>query len=163
MKHLLTTTIIVAATLPTTTAGGQVAVAPATSCESLASLALPHATITAARAVDAGAFAPPVPAGGRPLSATAARMYGALPAFCRVTATLTPSSDSDIEIEVWMPTTDWSGKLQAVGNGAFTGSIAYRRLATALGRGYAAGRNFTLSDGQRLFLGGSVNRISGGR
>ena len=52
-------------------------------------------------------------------------MYGALPAFCRVTATLTPSSDSDIEIEVWMPTTDWSGKLQAVGNGAFTGSIAY--------------------------------------
>ena len=143
MKHLLTTTIIVAATLATTTAGGQVAAAPAPSCESLASLALPHATITAARAVDAGAFAPPVSAGGRPPSAAAARMYGALPAFCRVTATLTPSSDSDIKIEVWMPTTDWNGKLQAVGNGAFTGSIAYRRLATALGRGYAAGSTDT--------------------
>ena len=117
--------------------------APATSCESLASLVLPHATITAARAVDAGAFAPPVPAGGRPPSGGAARMYGALPAFCRVTATLTPSSDSDIKIEVWMPTADWNGKLQAVGNGAFTGSIAYRRLATALDRGYAAGSTDT--------------------
>ena len=31
------------------------------------------------------------------------------------------------------------------------------------GTSRAVGRNFTLSDGQRLFLGGSANRISGGR
>ena len=108
-------------------------------CESLASLALPDATVTLARGIDAGAFLPPVPTGGRPPSAAAARMFGALPAFCRVTATLTPSSDSDIKMEVWMPTADWNGKLQAVGNGAFTGSIAYRAMVAALGRGYAAG------------------------
>ena len=108
-------------------------------CESLASLALPDATVTLARVIDAGAFLPPVPTGGRPPSAAAARMFGALPAFCRVTATLTPSSDSDIKMEVWMPTADWNGKLQAVGNGAFTGSIAYRAMVAALGRGYAAG------------------------
>ena len=142
MKHLLTTTIIVivAATLGIATAGGQVAEAPTTSCESLASLALPNATITAARRVDAGAFLPPVPAGGRPPWAAAVRTYGALPAFCRVTATLTPSSDSDIKMEVWMPAADWNGKLQVVGNGAFTGSIRYgssRSLASGLGRGYA--------------------------
>ena len=148
MRYLRTTTIIattcaVAATLATTTAREQVETVPATSCESLASLVLPNTTITAAVAVDAGAFAPPVPEGGRPPSAAAARMYGGLPAFCRVTATLTPSSDSDIKIEVWMPTVDWNGKLQAVGNGAFTGSIAYRAMVAALGRGYAAGSTDT--------------------
>ena len=151
MKHLLTATLIaataaVAATLTTATAGGEVAaarLAPAaqgTTCESLASLALPNATITLARAVEAGAFAPPVPPGGRPPSANAMRAYSELPAFCRVAATLTPSSDSDIKIEVWMPAANWNGKFQAVGNGAFTGSIRYgggRSMASGLERGYA--------------------------
>ena len=31
----------------------------------------------------------------------------------------------------------WNGKLQAVGNGAFSGAISYRAMATALARGYA--------------------------
>jgi feruloyl esterase len=61
-----------------------------------------------------------------------------LPAFCRVEATLTPSSDSDIKIEVWLPTADWNGKFQAVGNGAWSGAIGYAALADALRRGYAA-------------------------
>ncbi len=148
MKYLITitTTIGVAAafavatTTATKTAGGQSAAAPAASCESLASLALPGVTITAAQSVGTGAFTPPVPPGGRPPSAGQARQYGALPAFCRVAATLVPSTDSDIKIEVWMPTAGWNGKLQAVGNGAFTGSIRYasgRSLASGLERGYA--------------------------
>jgi feruloyl esterase len=61
-----------------------------------------------------------------------------LPAFCRVEATLTPSSDSDIKIEVWLPTANWNGKFQAVGNGAWNGAIGYAALAEALRRGYAA-------------------------
>jgi feruloyl esterase len=60
-----------------------------------------------------------------------------LPAFCRVAATLTPTRDSDIKIEVWMPASGWHGKYQAVGNGAFNGSIAYPAMMTALARGYA--------------------------
>ena len=32
-----------------------------------------------------------------------------LPAFCRVTATLKPTPDSDIKIEVWMPQAGWNG------------------------------------------------------
>ncbi|MDP6580369.1 MAG: tannase/feruloyl esterase family alpha/beta hydrolase [Vicinamibacterales bacterium] len=112
---------------------------PAVSCDSLASLALPNGTITTADAIAPGAFVPPMPP-GRSLSEGQARQYGALPGFCRVAATLTPSSDSDIKIEVWMPTEGWNGKLQSVGNGAFTGSLRYgggRSMASGLERGYA--------------------------
>ncbi len=112
---------------------------PAVACDTLASLALPNVTITAAEAVAAGAFAPSMP-DGRSLSEGQAQQYGALPAFCRVAATLTPSSDSDIKMEVWMPAEGWNGKLQAVGNGAFTGSLRQdggRSMASGLERGYA--------------------------
>jgi len=50
---------------------------------------------------------------------------------------LKPTADSDIKIEVWMPASGWNGKYQAVGNGAFNGSIAYPAMMTALARGYA--------------------------
>ena len=60
-----------------------------------------------------------------------------LPAFCRVAVTLTPSADSDIKIEVWMPASGWSGKFQAVGNGGWAGTISYPAMARALARGYA--------------------------
>ena len=99
-------------------------------CEKLSALAIPKGTITLAREVEAGGFTPPDEA--------APRGAGALPAFCRVAATLRPTSDSDIKIEVWMPASGWNGKYEAVGNGAFNGSIAYPALVSAVGRGYAA-------------------------
>jgi len=79
--------------------------------------------------VEAGAFTPPAPAN--------AEGFRTVPEFCRVAATLTPTSDSDIKIEVWLPTSGWNGKFQAVGNGAFNGAIAYPAMRTALARGYA--------------------------
>src|SRR5262245_23923824 len=103
-------------------------VAARTSCENLASLGLPNATITSAQSVAAGAFTPPD--GGQPARNA--------PAFCRVTATLKPTGDSDIKVEVWLPAAGWNGKYQAVGNGAFNGSIGYPALTTAISRGYAA-------------------------
>jgi feruloyl esterase len=109
------------------------------SCEGLASLTMPNATITLARAVDAGAFTP-APADG---AGAAAQAFNASRAFCRVAATLRPSSDSDIKIELWMPAADWNGKFQAVGNGAFSGTIAYPAMVTALARGYATGSTDT--------------------
>jgi feruloyl esterase len=96
-----------------------------TACEGLTSLKLPNVTITLALPVDAGPFSP------------AAQSFNAPRAFCRVAATLKPSSDSDIKIEVWMPAANWNQKFQAVGNGAFSGAIAYPAMMTALGRGYA--------------------------
>jgi feruloyl esterase len=106
------------------------------SCGTLSKLALPNATITLAQAVEAGPFTPPAADG----AADAART---LPAFCRVAATLKPTSDSEIKIEVWMPASDWNGKFQAVGNGAFSGAIAYPAMMTALARGYATGSTDT--------------------
>jgi feruloyl esterase len=105
-------------------------VTAAGACDTLATLALPHATITAAIPVAAGAF--------KPDEAGEAGNFTRLPAFCRVAATLKPTADSDIRIEVWLPEAGWNGKFQAVGNGAFSGSLAYPAMGAALVRGYAA-------------------------
>jgi feruloyl esterase len=102
-------------------------------CGTLAARALPQATITLAEAVPAGTFSQPgVAATAKPNAALTS-----LPAFCRVAATLKPSADSDIKIEVWLPMSDWNGKFQAVGNGGWAGSINYAAMGEALKRGYA--------------------------
>jgi Tannase and feruloyl esterase len=101
----------------------------AQTCEKLADLKLPDTTITAATPVDAGTFTPP---------SGSAAPYKELPAFCRVTGAIKPTSDSDIKFEVWMPNAGWNGKLQGVGNGGFAGSISYAQLAGPVARGYAA-------------------------
>jgi feruloyl esterase len=103
----------------------------ASSCQDLARLSVADTTITSAEAVAAGAFTPPGGRGG------ATGGFANLPAFCRVAATLRPSSDSDIKIEVWLPASGWNGKLQAVGQGGLAGSIPYPEMAAALGAGYA--------------------------
>ena len=46
-----------------------------------------------------------------------------LPAHCRLGLVLTPSSDSHIETEVWLPASEWNGKYEEVGNGGFNGNI----------------------------------------
>src|ERR1700679_3899530 len=107
--------------------------AMAASCESLASLNLPDTTITVAKLVPAGEFVQPGPPG----RGNAGAANKDLPAFCRVEATLKPSSDSDIKVEVWLPASGWNRKYQAVGNGAWAGSIVYSDLAKALRQGYA--------------------------
>jgi feruloyl esterase len=68
----------------------------ASSCESLSSQALPNTSITLAQVVPAGAFT-------LPATGPATPQLSQLATFCRVVATLTPSSDSDIKIEVWLP------------------------------------------------------------
>jgi feruloyl esterase len=109
----------------------------AAACDSLARLTLDNTKITIAQEVAAGAFVAPALAarqGGAPQQAP---VYATLPAFCRVAATLTPSSDSDIKIEVWLPSSRWNGKFQAVGNGGWAGTISYAAMAAALAGGYA--------------------------
>jgi feruloyl esterase len=92
--------------------------AAATPCTNLKSLQLQHTTIT---------------------SATDTTLPG-LPTFCRVTATLTPTSDSTINIEVWLPETTWNGRFAGIGGGGFQGPITnseYSELATGIKRGFA--------------------------
>jgi feruloyl esterase len=95
----------------------------AASCDSLASLALPDTTITKVESIADGGAAP--------------QGLKNLPAFCRVAATLMPSTDSDIKIEVWLPASGWNGKYEAVGNGGWSGAISYSAMGEALRRGYA--------------------------
>jgi len=140
MRFVLGTILALGAASAQTAAVSALGGAPpeTTACERVASLALADATITLAQPVDAGAFTPP--AGGRGAAGegrAGAGPFAALPAFCRVAATLKPTSDSDIKIEVWLPAAGWNGKFQAVGNGGWAGTISYPAMAVALKRGYA--------------------------
>ena len=83
---------------------------PALECKDLASLKVPRTTIVSAELVEAGTFKPP---SGDPLPE--------LKAFCRVAGIATPSRDSDIKFEVWLPAAEWNGRLWGVGNGNFGG------------------------------------------
>jgi Tannase and feruloyl esterase len=106
------------------------------SCEQLAQLALPNTTITSAQTVAPGTFAPP--ASMTPWLAGDPGFYKKLPAFCRVTAAAKPAADSDIKIEVWLPSSGWNGKFRGQGNGGFAGEIDYRALGLAVLQGYAS-------------------------
>src|SRR5690606_36791232 len=110
--------------------------AAAAECGDLASMNLPGGKVTAATVVGAGAFQQPGAAGAPP--GVAASRFGELPAFCRVQLTLTPSTDSDIKAEVWLPISGWNGKYVGIGNGIWAGSISYGEIGSALARGYAA-------------------------
>jgi len=104
-------------------------------CENLLKLRLPNVSITSAESIAPGAFTPPSAPG--PFQPNMALFQG-LPAFCRVMTTLTPSSDSTIKIEVWLPSSGWNYDLQAIGNGGWNGTMGYGPLAEAVKRGFAA-------------------------
>jgi feruloyl esterase len=135
-------------------------------CEQVKSLALPGTSFTTVESVAAGPYKAPAqaadgggvaagrggapaagrggaPAGGR---GGAAQPVLLLPAYCRVAATLKPSSDSDIKMEVWMPE-NWNGKIEVVGNGGWAGVISYAAMAQALKEGYAAASTDTGHEG----------------
>jgi feruloyl esterase len=121
---------------------------PAVSCQSLASLSLPDTKITLAQTVAAGTFK--VPRTGEPGGPEEGmpNVFGPVdashhPAFCRVTATLKPSSDSNINIEVWLPLSGWNGKFFGAGNLAWAGWIMYDGLLYGLQNGYAAANSDT--------------------
>ena len=102
----------------------------ATPCTNLQMLQLEHTTITSATDNTSGIFV--VPGTNPPTTITG------LPPFCRVTATLTPSSDSSIKIEAWLPESGWNGRFLGTGGGGFQGVISYNALASGIQAGFAA-------------------------
>ena len=125
------------------------AAAPAhAACSDLMDLALEDGRVTAATEVAAGAFEQPGGAGMAPGVAPAS--YADVPAFCRVEVTLTPSSDSDIRSEIWLPLSGWNGKYVGIGNGIWAGSISYSSMAAPLKRGYATASTDTGHKGNGL-------------
>jgi len=93
-------------------------------CDKLAATKLAGGRVTSAQFVAAGALPPPPARGGGPGPSGAANPFADVPALCRVAATMTPSADSNIKIEVWLPATGWNGKLRGTGNGGLGGGTA---------------------------------------
>lgn len=111
--------------------------APSDTCSNLKNtFSMPNTTITSAQTVPAGTFSPTDP-GPRATPVTG------LPSFCRVIGKLTPTSDSEIGIEVWMPTINWNGKFQSIGNHNLGGVIYYGDMGLQLIRNYAVASSDT--------------------
>ncbi|HKR10379.1 MAG TPA: tannase/feruloyl esterase family alpha/beta hydrolase, partial [Gemmatimonadaceae bacterium] len=119
---------------------GVVACAPAPThaspCESLAKLDRPGTTIKSASVVAGGTFRSPRAA--RHPSPEIFNSFDRLPAFCRLQAMVSPTNDSRINVEVWLPIAGWNGLYLGVGNGGYAGSIAYPRLGEAVNSGFAS-------------------------
>lgn len=122
--------------------------AAAADCGDLASMALPNGKVTSAALVAPGAFQQPAGPGAPP--GVGGGAYRDLPEFCRVQATLTPSSDSDIKVEVWLPASGWNGKFVGIGNGIWAGQLSLSQLADPLKRGYAVATTDTGHTGSGL-------------
>jgi feruloyl esterase len=132
------------------------ACAAGVSCEELARVAIPHTEITLAQSVPAGQFVPPEGQGGRGPNP----IFKTLPAFCRVAATSRPTSDSTIKIEVWLPASEWNGRLEAVGNGGWIGSIGLNSLAQEVMGGYVVTGTDTGHDtNDSAFAVGHIERL----
>jgi feruloyl esterase len=127
-----------------------------TTCAGLKAVVAPHAKITLAESVAAGAFPPPAGGRGGP------QQFADLPAFCRVQATLAPSSDSDIKVEVWLPVAaKWNGKFRGTGNGGLGGGATVNPggLANAVRDGYATAGNNTGHEGGSNYAIGHPEKV----
>jgi len=99
--------------------------AAASTCANLTGFSLPQTKVTLARSYRAGE--------------TVSGVTKAPVGLCRVAGTSKPSSDSNINFEVWIPTNGrWNGKYEQLGNGGFAGTIWVSYIADAVSRGYAA-------------------------
>jgi feruloyl esterase len=104
--------------------------ATAATCESLATLSMPGVTVTSV----AGATTPVE--------------------FCRVKAVARPVADSEIQIDVWLPTAaSWNGKLLGTGNGGYSGAMSIPAMQTAVKNGYAVAGSDTGHPGGDLQFG----------
>jgi len=98
-------------------------------CDQLMTLKLPHTSITSATLVPEGSFSASNSLGNSPPVN--------VPARCVVKAVARPTSDSEINLERWLPPTGWNGKYQQAGNGGWAGAIPTQSLIEPLRRGYA--------------------------
>ena len=99
----------------------------ATACEDLAKFHAPNVTITQAASADSLTG----------ISSGLGQATLATP-MCRVSGFLTPTRDSHIGFEVWLPPENaWNHKYEAVGNGGLSGALNYRAMLPGFNRGYA--------------------------
>lgn len=117
-------------------------------CDNLNTISIPGTTITTIELIPPGPYKPPADAPAFPPPPSIN-----LPEYCRVAAVLKPSSDSHIEMELWLPAEGWNGKFQGVGNGGFAGTISYSAMVLALREGYATASTDTGHKGGNALFG----------
>jgi feruloyl esterase len=97
--------------------------------QAFSDLKLDNAQLKSASIITGGSYTPPG-------SQTA--MTGLPASFCRLNGVATPTSDSLINFEIWVPTgSAWNGKLVTTGNGGYSPALNYGDMAYALKQGYA--------------------------
>jgi hypothetical protein len=103
--------------------------AHAAQCEGLAKLEIANVTIDSADSVAPG-----------DLITSDKVTRKAMPAFCRVVASVKSTPDSDIRIEIWLPKDNWKEVFHANGSGGYGGMLSYNYGAMEAGvkRGYAS-------------------------
>ena len=103
-------------------------------CAALVRAALPGARVLSADPIAAGQFVPPAISPDADLRERIASM----PAFCRVQVSATPTRESRIGIEIWLPLKHWNGRFLGTGTGGAGGSIGYGMgMIEGLKRGFA--------------------------
>lgn len=111
-------------------AADQATAAAAATCSiaGLQGLKLDNARILSAETVSQGVYTP----------ITGKASYTGLPSFCLVKGQATPTPQSLINFELWVPATpDWNGKFVATGNGGYSPALSYADMAYAMKQGYA--------------------------
>lgn len=95
-------------------------------CAALSKFEMANVSITSAASQTAGT-----------LTLETGQKIPGLPAFCRVVGVATPTPQSKIGFEVWLPEQNWSGRYVQAGNGGLAGVIFHPVLAQLLQRGHA--------------------------
>lgn len=97
-------------------------------CPTLTGAALDATTTITSASIISGSFTPP--GSTTPLTG--------IPEVCRVVGVAKPTSDSNINFEVWMPTSSWNKKYLSSTEGGLHGSISHSDLLLSVLRGYAS-------------------------
>ena len=103
------------------------AAATPTSCESLTSFSFPNTPINSATSVPGGPYV---------ASVVWHLAFTNLPPSCQVSATIKPTSDSNINVQVWMPTQRYNGRYLGTGNGGYAGGFFQSELAAGINNGF---------------------------
>lgn len=113
-------------------------------CEALRTFGLERGRIDSAESVPAGIFKvpdyPDYPGERIPV-----------PAHCRVQGVLQPGPKSHARFEVWLPESDWNGRLEAVGNGGYAGLLSVWAVAEAIRHGAASVTTDTGHEANAIF------------
>jgi len=122
-----------------------------TSCESLVSFTFANTTINSATSVPGGPYVAP----------DAWHLaFANLPPSCQVSATMTPTSDSSIKVQVWMPTQRYTGRYLGTGNGGYAGGFFQSELAAGINNGFATA-NTDMGTGSCLAAGVNADACTG--